>query len=173
MKLMTDYEITDFFIGGISPEGSGYEIEDERPEASDLKLIPDEMAALSSSGLSYLGLSESDILAELLCDDTPPDISADFPCVSVDACYNVYPNIAEPAEWWCLGNLKTDGVDSVIKAYRDGTPPGMTANKTVSVSELAYRFGRQGSTKLYTKGDLICRFMHQWGLEYMRKNERQ
>lgn len=164
MKLMTDYEITDFFIGGISPEGSGYEIEDERPEASDLKLIPDEMAALSSSGLSYLGLSESDILAELLCDDTPPDISANFPCVSVDADYNVYPNIAEPAEWWCLGNLKTDGVDSVIKAYRDGTPPGMTANKTVSVSELAYRFGRQGSTKLYTKDDLICRFLHQWGV---------
>lgn len=163
LKLMKDYNIKSFFIGGISPEGCGYELENERIEKADLPFIPDEMTALSRDGLTLLGKPERELLTELLCDNMPPDISANFPCVSVDADYNVYPNIAEPAEWWRLGNLKTDGVDTIMKAFRDGTTPGMIVNKTVPVSELARRFGDMGSTKLYTKDDLICRFMHQYG----------
>ena len=169
IKLVKEYNVTNFFIGGISPEGCGYEIESERLENTDLRYIPDEMAALSRDGLHNLGQPECDLLGELLCDNTPPNISANFPCVSVDADYNVYPNIAEPAEWWRLGNLKTDGADAVMKTYRDGTTPGMIANKTIPVSELARRYGDPTGTKLYAKDDLICRFMHQWGEDYMRE----
>ncbi|HHX54607.1 MAG TPA: hypothetical protein GX704_06830 [Clostridiales bacterium] len=42
----------------------------------------------------------------------------------------------------------------------------MTANKTIPLSELARRYGETDSRKLYSKDDLICRFMHQWGLDY-------
>ncbi len=168
LRLMKEYNITNFFVGGISPEGCGYEIEDERLEAVDLQLIPKEISVISSSALNYLGQPECDLITEMRTDNTIPNMSANFPCVSVDVDYNVYPNIAEPAEWWRLGNLKNDGVDIIMKAYRDGTTPGMTANRTISVSELACRFGDKNSTKLYTKDDLICRFMHQWGENYIK-----
>ena len=156
----------EFFSGGISPEGCGYEIEDVRLEQSDLELIPHELITLSRDGLNMLGQPERDLLEELMHDDNPPLISANFPCVAVDADLNVYPNMAEPAEWWRLGNLKSDGIDSILKAYRDGFTPGMTANNTIPMSELAGRYGVPNSQKLYDQSDLVCRFMHQWGVDY-------
>lgn len=168
-NLMKDYGITNFFIGGISPEGCGYEIESERVEKADLPLIPCEMTALSIYGLNLLGKPECELLPELFCDHAPPNVNANIPSLAVDADYNVYPNIAEPAEWWRLGNLKTDGVDVVMMAYRDGTTPGMIANKSIPVSELAHRYGNPDSTKLYDKEDLLRRFMHQWGMDYTKK----
>jgi len=84
--------------------------------------------------------------------------------VSVNADFDVYPNIAEPAEWWRLGNLKTDGVDTVMKAYRDETTPGMKINREMPLRELALKYGDFNSKKLYHKDDLISRFLHQWGV---------
>ena len=88
-------------------------------------------------------------------------MSANIPSIWVDADLNMYPNIAEPTEWWRLGNLKTDGVGAIIKASRDETSPGMVANRSIPIRELAKRYGDPGSTKLYEKDDLISRFMHQ------------
>lgn len=160
------------FIGGISPEGSGYELENVRIDEDDLRFIPEEFISISRDGLNMLGNHPEHILIEeLLQDNSPPNMSANVPSVSVNADYDIYPNIAEPTAWWRLGNLKTDGVDKIIKAYRDGTTPGMTANRTIPVSELARRYGDKNSKKLYHKDDLICRFMHQWGEEYMENGK--
>ena len=52
--------------------------------------------------------------------------------------------------------------------YRDETTPGMRANRTIPLSELTQKYGNQNSCKLYHKDDLICRFMHQWGVDYMK-----
>jgi len=173
LELMKEYEITSFFIGGISPEGCGYELERERIEKTDLPLIPDEMAALSLYGLNLLGKPECELLPDLLCDHTPTNLCVHITALAVDADYNVYPNIAEPTEWWRLGNLKTDGVDAIMRVYRDGTTAGMIANKTIHVSELARSYGDPDSTRLYEKEDLLRRFMHQWGMDYIKnKNGR-
>ncbi len=156
------------FVGDMSPEGCGYELENIRLEQADLALVPRELIDISRDGLTLLGKkSECDMLPELLCENNKPNMSANMPCISINADYDVYPNIAEPAEWWKLGNLKTDGVNAVLRAYRDCTTPGMKANRTVSIAELAQRFGNSHSKKLYCKDDLICRFMHQWGTDYM------
>ena len=102
----------------------------------------------------------------------PPHVSASFPCVAINADFDVYPNIAEPAPWWRLGNLKTDSVNAVMNAYINETTPGITMNRSIPVAELAYRYGKPESQKLYSKSDLICRFMHQWGEDYMKgKNQ--
>lgn len=158
----------EFFIGGISPEGCGYELEEERLEKSDLELIPRELAALSRNGTDLLGSTENELLPELLQNNMPPEISAGVPAIAVDADYDVYPNIAEPAIWWRAGNLKTDGVDQVMTNLLSGVSPGMTANKTIPLSDLAGRYGFPGSQKLYTRGDLIRRFMHQWGIDSIK-----
>ncbi|MEA4824731.1 MAG: radical SAM protein [Clostridiaceae bacterium] len=168
LRLIREYQVPQFFIGGMSPEGGGYELEEERIERSDIARIPPELTALSRDGLNMLGVPEDTLLHTLLHVGNPPRMSANFPCLAVDADFDVYPNIAEPAPWWKLGNLKTGSVDTVMKMFIDEETPGMTANRGVPVSELAKTYGIPGSQKLYAEDDLICRLMHQWGVDYMK-----
>lgn len=156
------------FIGGISPEGNGYEIDDLRLTEDDLPLIPHELLDISRESTMLLGEPEYLMLEELAGCGSPPGMGANMHSISVNADYDVYPNIAEPTEWWRLGNLKTDGVDAVIKAYRNETTPGMRANREIPIRELAAKYGDLRSRKLYDRGDLICRFMHQWGADYTK-----
>jgi hypothetical protein len=158
----------EIFFGGIAPEGNGFELEDVRLEESDLAQISSELIKISRDGLRNFGKPERDLLPELLADSNPPNMWTLMPTLAVDADFDVYPNNAEPAPWWRLGNLKTDSVDAVIKTYRDETPPGMRANREMPVMELAQRYGNPDSTRLYDKGDLLSRCLHMWGEDYMK-----
>ena len=154
------------FIGSVSPEGSGFFLESERLDESDIPHIPCGLLDICRDRGSGLGQPEYALLDSLLLDGSPPNVSASLPCLSVNADFDVYPNIAEPTEWWRLGNLLTDGVDAIIKAYRDETTPGMKMNRKVPIKELARKYGDSGSKKLYDKDDLVCRWLHQWGIDY-------
>ena len=157
----------EIFIGGISPEGSGYELENIRVEKSDFSLIPQELINICREGTDLLGQPECVLLESLLNEESPAHMSANIPSVSVNTDFDVYPNIAEPTEWWRLGNLKNDGIDLVVKTYRDEITLGMRANREIPVRELAQRYGDKNSKKLYSKDDLLCRWLHQWGVDYM------
>ncbi|MDR1001637.1 MAG: hypothetical protein LBL96_12720 [Clostridiales bacterium] len=58
-------------------------------------------------------------------------------------------------------------MDAIIKAYRDEATPGMRMNRKTPVSELARRYGDKNSKKLYDKSGLVCRWLHQWGVDYV------
>ena len=62
--------------------------------------------------------------------------------------------------------MKTGGVDSIIKAYRDETTLGIRANREIPICELAQRYGNINSKRMYDKNDLISRWLHQWGVDY-------
>jgi MoaA/NifB/PqqE/SkfB family radical SAM enzyme len=156
------------FIGGMSPEGSGFELEDMWLTEDDTQCIPNDLIDISREGLELLGEPEYRLMEQLLSDKDVPNISANMHVLSVNADFDVYPNIAEPTDWWWLGNLKTDGVDKILKAYRDETTSGMKANRSIPISELSQLYGDKSSKKLYCKDDLICRFMHQWGEDYLK-----
>lgn len=153
------------FIGGISPEGSGYEIEALRVEKNDLRYIPRGLIDISRDGLKLLGRPESELCEELYDCGEPSNMDAGMHSLAVNAEYDVYPNVAEPTEWWRLGNLIRDGVDKIICAYRDQTTPGMRANRSIPLSELSRKYGDPMSEKLYARDDFITRLMHQWGAE--------
>ena len=155
------------FIGGISPEGDGYDLEDIRIEESDITQIPAELISICREGIDLLGQPEYILLESMQNDSSPPNLSANVRSISINADYDVYPNIAEPAEWWRLGNLKTDGVDKILKAYLNETTLGMKANREIPLSELAERYGNKTSKKMYHKDDLTSRWLHQWGMDYM------
>jgi hypothetical protein len=159
----------EMFIGGMSPEGNGYEIDDIRIDEDGAARIPQGLIDICREGTALLGQPEHVLLDVLMRDDAPPNAGANMPGICVDADFDVYPNIAEPAEWWRLGNLKTDGVNAIVKAYRDETTPGMRMNRELPIGELAKRYGDSRSKKLYHKDDLVCRFIHQWGEHYMEE----
>ncbi|MCL2664559.1 MAG: radical SAM protein [Defluviitaleaceae bacterium] len=161
----------EIFIGGISPEGNGFQIENERIEEGDIKFIPQSFTDICREGTELLGRPEHELMQSMLQEDAPPMLAANVRSISINANCDVYPNIAEPTEWWQLGNLKTDGADAVLKACLDETSPGMAANRTIPVKELARRYGDAKSKKLYTKDDLLSRFLHQWGIEQARPHK--
>lgn len=97
----------EFFFGGMSPEGNGYELEDVRLERSDLQHIPQELISISREGLHMLGKPECELYDELIIVDAPPNMEANMKALSISADYNVYPNIAEPIEWWAAGQSET------------------------------------------------------------------
>ncbi|MGI6238562.1 MAG: hypothetical protein ACOYI5_02925 [Christensenellales bacterium] len=173
MRLMDDMQLVkrceaigmkfEVFLNSMSPEGSAYAVDHLRVEAGDVARIPQELIACSREGAALLGEPEDALVERFLARDDAPNLDATFPCLFIDADYNVYPNIAEPVPWWLLGNIKTDGVDAVLRAYRAGATPGMRANREIPVRELARRYGDAGSKKLYAAGDLITRFLHEWG----------
>lgn len=156
----------EMFIGGISPEGSGFAIERLRLEQGDLALLPDGLVALSRDGAKNLGRPERELIGEMARRDGPANLGTPVPALAVDAGFDVYPNVAEPAPWWRLGNLRADGVDAVMRTFREGATPGMTANRTIPVAELAAAYGCPDSDRLYDGDDLISRFLHQWGVEH-------
>jgi hypothetical protein len=68
--------------------------------------------------------------------DTPPNMSVNSPCLAISADYDVYPNIAEPAEWWRLGNLKTDGIHKILRNYFNPVLFNILLSKPVGMSVL-------------------------------------
>ena len=151
-----------FFIGGMSPDGNAYELEDYRIEEDDVELIPKKMSDMSRDNISLLGKAEYKLLPELLKSDKPPHLY-DPGALDIDADCNVYTAITEHTAPWKLGNLRIDGVDKILRAYRDCKTPGLIANKTMPVSSLAERYGDKNGRKLYVKDDLITKYLHQWG----------
>ncbi len=152
------------FLNSASPEGNGFEIDHLRLEESDLARIPKALVDMSRDGLSLLGRPERALLADMCESATPPNKDGTFQCLYVDPDFDVYPNIGDNMPWWRLGNLKTDGVDRILRAYQNEETPGQRANQTIPVSALAERFGDPESTRLYDGGDLVRRFLHQCGL---------
>ena len=86
------------FINGMSPEGNGNELIDVFIDEDDVALIPSSLVAISRDSIDRLGQPEYLLLDSLLHDDSSPNVSANIPSVSVNADYDVYPNIAEPTE---------------------------------------------------------------------------
>lgn len=160
----------EFFIGGMTPEGNGYELEPIRIDKSDLQLIPKGLTDMSRDGTSLTGKPENELIDELLKDNSNIKMDTSISAIAVNADFDVYPNIAEPTQWWKLGNLKVDGVDRVLSAYYNGRTPGMTACKNLTPAQLAACYGNKNSNKLYDKNDLISRFMHEWGIDYEKEN---
>jgi len=154
------------FMGSITPESSAYALEPLRLEAADLARIPPELEAMCREGLHPLGQPEAVWLPELAADPHPPDIWPPKPALAVNAKLDVYPNVAEPAPWWRLGNLQHDGVAGVMQTYCEEMTEGMRILRELPVSALARRYGQPASTRLYTRSDLIARWLHQWGAEH-------
>ena len=98
LRLIRTYRITNYFLITPSPEGAAWELEDLRLTSDDLAAIPTELIAGSRDGDALLGSPENALLPVLLKQDKPALLSPP-PAIAIDALWNVYPNIAEPAPW--------------------------------------------------------------------------
>ena len=148
------------FLNTTSPVGEGFNLENIRFRRSDIPKLPKyliekTMKHLNSESIDIHWRTEVELLPELLDEDTPLNEESDILAFMVDADFNVYPNFGEIAEWWCLGNVKEDGVGEIIDKFISRNTPGMKMNFEIPVSYFAEKYGKQDNERLWAKVDLV------------------
>ena len=147
-----------------SPDGEARHLEHLRPTLEDRNQVP--------QWLWYEGedRTEAQLLPEWLKEDTPcarswADMEGPMLFMMVQSNFDVYPNAGEMTEPWRLGNLKTDGLAVISDRLEHCETPGLQATFNVPVSELARRFGRPRSQRVYHPSDLKMLWVRMWADE--------
>jgi hypothetical protein len=155
-----------------SPDGEGWNLEHLRPTLRDLERIPIWLREQSEEHIGQpLGEPEGRLLHLLEREDGPIASSVEdmAPCglwFFILPGFDVYTSfMGEMSPAFRLGNLKTDGLAAIIDALENDRPPGSYATFRVPVSELARRFGRPRSRRIYPPADLKSRWARMWAEE--------
>lgn len=162
----------ELFLHLPGPDGEAFNIEHLRPTMDVLPAIP---AYLAEKTVQYkraknlaecFGRPEGDWVAELVHDEEPFASYPDTLAFMVTPELDVYSNLAEPAPRWKLGNLRTEGIDEVMRRFECDGVPGLWANTHLPVSELARAYGRPHGKQIYNRDDLVIRWLRMWGEEH-------
>ncbi|UCC16705.1 MAG: radical SAM protein, partial [Dehalococcoidales bacterium] len=161
------------FLNTTSPAGEGFKLEDIRLRRSDLPKLPEYLIEktlkhFSSESTDTLWRTEAELLPGLLEENSPLNEESEILAFMVDSDFNVYPNFGEIAEWWCLGNVKEDGVGVIMDNYLNHACPGMKMNFEMPVRYFAEKYGKQDNERLWAKVDLVQKW-HR--LEAMNNRE--
>lgn len=162
------------FVHPVAPDGEAFRIEHLRPTVDVLSSIPGYLAEKTrhhcdtSTLEECLGKAESDWMDELLGEHDPLATYPDTLAFLVTPELDVFSNLGEPMPWWRLGSLRVEGVDRILSCFEKDEAPGLYGNFHVPVSQLARTYGRVDSRYIYTRGDLILRWLRMWGEDSWR-----
>lgn len=149
------------FVHQGSCDGENEKLYDIHVTPDDLEKIP---ALLKNFTLEYFntddlsvifGRAESELYDELICDTSINDFTSSEPAFYVDNGFDVYPNISTPTPYWRLGNLKTDGANTVISNYLQNNSIAQKVGATTPINEIVKKIGDAKSTRLFDKDDYI------------------
>ena len=90
------------------------------------------------------------------------DIVSDSPVFYVDKDFNVYPNITAPTKYWSLGNLKSDGVETVLDNYRGNLGYAEGVFRDVPLSHLVKTCGTRDGMGMFTRDDYIIYLLNKY-----------
>ena len=107
------------FLNTPMPIGEGFNLENIKLRRSDIKKLPYHLLEktlrhFKSESTDTLWKTEAELLPALLEENNPLNAESELLALGVDPDFNVYPIYWEVAEWWCLGNVKRDGVGKII-----------------------------------------------------------
>jgi hypothetical protein len=108
------------------------------------------------------GRTEEELCLEMASDDSTRNFASRTPVFFVDKDFNVYPNITTPSPHWCLGNMKTDGCDMILKHYSDNASAAQHIAKTVPVRDMAKVCGNETSLRLFSKEDYYLYLLNRY-----------
>ena len=132
---------------------------DLRPTSEDIAKIPPLLVDYSlkhfgkESILEIFGQTERELFTELSRDASTKSSVSDSPIFYVDSRFNVYPNFSEPSPHWCLGNVKTDGAEKVMRNYLENCPAAAQTRLTIPIGEMVSKCGSPDSLRLFDKSD--------------------
>ena len=157
-------EFACFLNASVSPVGEGFDLERIRINREELLRLPPyfiekTLKHVKAESIEMLWPTEAELLPSLLADDSPLNDSPQITAFMVASDFNVYPNCGEIADWWRLGNLKTDGIEVVMDTFLGRRNPGLRMNYEVPVRYFAEKYGDRDGDKLWTRGDLVQKWI--------------
>ena len=161
-NLLETLEIDNFFLHQGSCSGENEQFYDVWITPEDVDKIPLKLIDLTIKHFGaaniwdVLGEPEKDLCSQLAHDSsTMKSIVSDSPFFFVDKELNVYPNYEAPTPFWCLGNLKKDGAEEILKTYVNNSSIAQRIMTTVPIGEMVSKHGNPESTRLFQKDDYV------------------
>jgi GrpB-like predicted nucleotidyltransferase (UPF0157 family)/MoaA/NifB/PqqE/SkfB family radical SAM enzyme len=162
------------FVHQGSCDGENAKLYDIRVSPKDLERVPPLLIEYSlkhfnkNNFADIFGKTERELCAERSGSNEIIGAITDTPTFYVDKDFNVYPNITTPSKYWLLGNLKSDGAETVLRHYLYDESPAQRVRKTVHVGDIVKSCGDFNSEKLFSKGDYLDYLVNKY-VEYLRK----
>lgn len=157
-----------FFLHQGSCDGENEKFYDVRVTPDDIKNIPKTLADYT---LKYFceddinkvfGVTEAELYDELINDNSTESYVENTPVFYVDKEFNVYPNLTSTYEFWCLGNLKTDGVEAVLNNYIESKSVAQSTGLNIPICDLVKKCGNPESQRLFSKEDYIIYLLNKY-----------
>ena len=104
---------------------------------------------------NVFGKTEQALYEELIHDHSTASYVSETPVFYIDKDFSVYPNITAPAPAWFLGNLKTEGIETILKNYTESKSVAQAMRLTVPLCDIVASQGDCQSQRLFDKGDYI------------------
>ena len=151
-----------FAIGPAIDNGFYYDMDLPRtltPE--DLEKIPQKLVEYTLKHFNetkienVFGKTEQALYEELIHDHSTASYVSETPVFYIDKDFSVYPNITAPAPAWFLGNLKTEGIETILKNYTESKSVAQAMRLTVPLCDIVASQGDCQSQRLFDKGDYI------------------
>lgn len=153
-----------FFLHQGSCDGENEKLYEIRVTPDDLEKIPQTMLDYTLKHFKkenketiadIFGKTEQALYAELSEADITHSFVREDPVFFIDRDFNVYPNLSAPDDAWLLGNLKSDGISTVLENYTQSKSPAQHAHMTVPLSEIVKASGDPDSQRLFTEADFV------------------
>lgn len=158
-KVTGSYDEFKIFLNLPGPGGEARKLEHLRPAIGQVSDLPEKLLRASRRhlGKKVLWQTEAEIISEI---EKFPDVKENLPeklWFFVCSNWDVYPNIGTLEPWWCIGNLKRDSVDTILRRYENNEVPGLKALYHPSPEYLAKEFGNTYGQKIYSgRADLLA-----------------
>ena len=148
------------------PDGEAWSIEHLRPTIKDLEEVPTELKESSYRfNRRPIGEAESILVSRMLKEEPSFPSAVGYPQklgFYITSGFDVFSNIGEHTQWWKLGNLKKDSLDSIVDKLVNNKVPGLHVIYNVPATEMAKRFGRRNSQIIYSPEGLRIRWANMW-----------
>ena len=148
-----------FFLHQGSCSGENENFYDTWITSEDVDKIPKKLSASTvkhfgvSHILDVLGEPEQELCKKLSDDSSTNNIVSNTPVFFVDKDFYVYPNYETPSSSWCLGNLKKDGADAIIRTYQSNSSVAQNAMRNIPINEMVKKCGNPDSMRLFGERD--------------------
>jgi len=158
----------DLFMHTPGPDGEARELEHLRPTLEDTRSIPSEVIESSKKhfNVEKLWYTEGELISQILTEKEDFPYAYFYPkilCFYIKNNWDVFSNMGTLEPWWELGNLRTDSLQSIFDNFESNRVLGLETIFTVSVKELAKRFGNPKSRLVYNnKDDLESLFVGRY-----------
>ena len=152
------------FMHAPGPEGEGRYIERLRPTLEEVASLPEGILEPSRKhfGRKALWQPERELLVPILGEEIPPEgeeVIPDSLWFHVTNSWDVFSNVGTLDEWWMLGNLKSDSVETIMRRFERDEVLGLEILLHYPPDKLAVEYGDPHGRKIYSdRGDLLASY---------------